>query len=112
MLNLEKAKYIFTITGGGFTYLHDLYVIESDGTVLHTEDFDIKNIEDASPKEIFALKKDLDFTKYVGWFLMDSPKCDMFEVENRKLQFLYTTDLNNSFAANKIHQICKILQER
>ena len=54
--NILKAKYAFTIIGGGWGYSHELYAITSDNSVYYTNEF--RDLETAKPE--FLLKLDAD----------------------------------------------------
>lgn len=48
-MDIENVKYLFTITGGGWSYAHNLFVITKDDKIFHTEEFDDVNILDCTP---------------------------------------------------------------
>ena len=48
-MKVEDVKYLFTITGGGWGYTHDLYVITKDDKIYYTEKFNSKDLLDCEP---------------------------------------------------------------
>ena len=48
-MKVEDVKYLFTITGGGWGYTHDLYVVTKDDKIYYTEKFNNKDLLDCEP---------------------------------------------------------------
>lgn len=48
-MKVEDVKYLFTITGGGWGYAHDLYVVTKDAKIYYTEKFNSKDLLDCEP---------------------------------------------------------------
>ena len=48
-MKVEDVKYLFTITGGGWGYTHDLYVITKDDKIYYTEKFNSKDLLECEP---------------------------------------------------------------
>ena len=92
-MNLSTAKYVFTITGGGFTPAYELYVITKDKHVCYLNDPQIlkKDITelDKEPEYLFDLPEMLDFTKHGNNVGFAAPDCTMYKVKNDKLRPLY-----------------------
>lgn len=97
MKDFQNVKYIFVITGGGWEYYHDLYVVMKDNSVLYTDEFD--TIETAQPEFIFKLDKKLDFEEHTDNIGCDAPDCTMYHVNNGQLQKLYCVGMYDNTPA-------------
>lgn len=48
-MKVEDVKYLFTLTGGGWGYSHDLYVVTKDDKIYYTEKFSNEDLLDCEP---------------------------------------------------------------
>lgn len=102
-MEINNIKYLFTITGGGWTSSHKLYVITSDNSVYYTENFSEDNILSIEPEFLFKLNENLDFEEYDYNVGFDAPECSMYKMENGELKHLYTVGMyGNTPAVDKI----------
>lgn len=94
-----NVKYVFTITGGGWTRQHDLYVITNDNSVLYTSNFDDSNLEAAQPGFVLRLDEKLNFKRHTIKVGFDAPVCTMYSVKRGKLKKLYEVGMYNNTPA-------------
>lgn len=85
--NILKAKYAFTIIGGGWGYSHELYAITSDNSVYYTNEFN--DLETAKPEFLLKLDADLNFEEHSNIRGCDGEEITMYKIENNTLKELY-----------------------
>lgn len=60
-MDIENIKYLFTNIGGGWVYIHDLFIITKDDKIYHTEKFDDDDLLGCEPEYVCDLyPKDLE----------------------------------------------------
>lgn len=138
---LDDIEYAFTVKGGGWSYIHELFVICKDGTVARAREFDDSNIlnyvedfrfnykntgvdEDTTAISICNGKKtylssilkgeEPNFEKHSkGHFVFDAPTYTMYKVKNGVVKKLFSTeDVNSCKAMNYIETLCSVLRRR
>lgn len=109
-MEINNIKYLFTITGGGWTSSHKLYVITPDNSVYYTEKFTENNILSIEPEFLFKLNENLDFEQHKCSIGFDASECSMYKVENGELKHLYTVGMyDNTPAVDRILKLKYIL---
>lgn len=136
---LDDIEYAFTVKGGGWSYIHELFVICKDGTVVMAREFDDSNIlayteafrfnyknsgvdEDTTAISICDGKKTYlssilngkvpNFEKHsMGHFVFDAPTYTMYKVTNGTVEELFSTeDVNSCKAMKYIETLCAVLR--
>ena len=126
---LDDIEYAFTVKGEGWGYIHELFVICKDGTVVMAREFDDSNIldyiedfrfnykdsgvdEDTTAISICDGKKTYlssilngkapNFEEHSkGHFVFDAPKYTMYKITNRTVRRLFSTEDVDSCKAMK-----------
>lgn len=109
---MAKVEWIITEIGDGWVSSHNMYVIMSDGIVIHASDFnpldlqrytsdfrykfDSRDVELPSGYEGFKsklYKEDLDFTKFdkTPVFVFDAPEYTLYKVKNNKYHKVWSS---------------------
>lgn len=132
-------EYAFTVIGGGWGYIHELFVICKDGTVVMAREFDDSNILDYTEAFRFSYKssgvdedttaisicdgkktylssilngKAPNFEKHsMEHFVFDAPTYTMYKVTNGTVEELFSTeDVNSCKAMKYIETLCAVLR--
>lgn len=99
---INNIIYVFTITGGGWSKSHDLYVISSDDgvgyDVYFTKNFNINDILSAEPEYLFTVSDvNLDFEEHGHNVGFDNAICTMYKMmKNGELKHIYTVGMYNN----------------
>lgn len=104
-IDLNHVAYAFTITGGGWSQYHELYIITNDRKVLHS---DMQSL----PVFLFNLEGEFDFEVHGNNVGFDAPECSMFKVKenilghNKLLRELYCVGMyGNTPAVDRVRQL-------
>lgn len=102
---INNITYVFTITGGGWSKSHDLYVIASDDgvgyDVYFTKNFNANDILSAEPEYLFKISDvHLDFEEHGHNVGFDKAICTMYKLlKNGELKHIYTIGMYNNTPA-------------
>ena len=139
-LNIDNIVYAFTVKGGGWEYIHELFIIYKDGTVIYAKDFNDSNIFDFTENFRFNYKdlridedttviaicnekkiylrsilngKEPNFEEHnKGHFVFDAPTYTMYKVTNGIIKELFATnDVHSCKAMNYIETLCSVLNK-
>lgn len=137
---LDDIEYAFTVKGGGRGYIHKLFVICKDGTVVMARELDDSNILDYTEAFRFNYKnsgvdedttaisicdgkktylssilngKAPNFEKHsMEHFVFDAPKYTMYKVTNGIVEELFSTnDVDSCKAMKYIETLCAVLRK-
>lgn len=101
---LSDFKYLFTVTGGGWTFVHEFWGISKDNRVFFSPKVDSLDVNNLEYK--FTLDEDLDFEKHNDNVGFDAPTCTMYKVDSDKTEFLYSVGMySNTPAVDMVRAI-------
>lgn len=137
--SLDDMEYAFTVKGGGWGYIHKLFIIYKDGTVIMAREFDDSNILDYTEDFRFNYKnskvdednvvisicngkkiylssilngKEPNFEEHSNvHFVCDAPTYTMYKITNGTVRELFSTeDVDSCKAMDYIETLCGILR--
>lgn len=137
--SLDDMKYAFTVKGGGWGYIHKLFIIYKDGTVIMAREFDDSNILDYTEDFMFNYKnsrvdednvaisicngkkiylssilngKEPNFEEHSNvHFVCDAPTYTMYKITNGTVRELFSTeDVDSCKAMDYIETLCGVLR--
>lgn len=98
MVDINNISYAFTVRGGGWGTLNELFVIMKDGTVLYSKHFfgDISNIKNLEAEDVYKLDSELsnfDFENFKSYkyVVMDAPDYTMYKFIGGEMVKLFTS---------------------
>lgn len=135
---LDDIEYAFTVKGGGWGYIRELFIICKDGTVVQAREFNDSNILNYTEDFRFNYKnsgvdegstaisicngkktylssildgKEPNFEEHSkGHFVFDAPTYTMYKVSNGIVKKLFSTeDVHSCKAMNYIETLCSVL---
>lgn len=135
---MNEIIFAFTEIGGGWSYIHELFVVLKDGTVIHAKDFNDSKILDFKEDFRFNYKntgvnedttviaicngkktylssilngKEPNFEEHSKeHFVFDAPTYTMYKVTNGVVKKLFSTgDVHSCKAMNYIETLCSVL---
>lgn len=104
-MNISDFKYAFTIIGGGWGYIHDIYLI-SENKVYYKRDFSCEEVEKNINSMTFTCIADLDTTKmnfetHGDTIGCDAPDITMYRLEDGTHKPIWSVgDYDNSEAVH------------
>lgn len=103
-MNLSDFKYLFTVTGGGWTEVREFWGIFKDNRVFLSPNVDSLNVNNLEYK--FSLDEELDFEEHNTNVGFDAPICTMYKVVGNDVELLYSIGMyNNTPAVSKVRTI-------
>lgn len=137
--SLDDMEYAFTVKGGGWGYIHKLFIIYKDGTVIMARKFDDSNILDYTEDFRFNYKnsrvdednvaisicngkktylssilngKEPNFEEHSNvHFVCDAPTYTMYKITNGTVRELFSTeDVDSCKAMDYIETLCGVLR--
>lgn len=138
-IKVDDMEYAFTVKGGGWGYIHKLFIIYKDGTVIMAREFDDFNILDYTEAFRFNYKnsgvdednvaisicnrkkiylssilngKEPNFEEHSNvHFVCDAPTYTMYKITNGTVRELFSTeDVDSCKAMNYIETLCSVLR--
>lgn len=94
---LSDFKYLFTIIGGGWTFVHEFWGISKDNRVFFSTN--VKSLDVSTLEYKFTLNGDLDFELHNNNVGFDAPTCSMYKVHEGETSLLYSVGMYNNTPA-------------
>ena len=94
---LSDFKYLFTIIGEGWTFVHEFWGISKDNRVFFSTN--VKSLDVSTLEYKFTLNGDLDFELHSNNVGFDAPTCSMYKVHEGETNLIYSVGMYNNTPA-------------